>query len=661
MNTIAGIMQRATKAFGAGDFVAARTLATEALDLDRNNRQVWQFLAIAQIQSGQAAEGLDLLQRLLKAEPGNKPLRLNTAKAALDAGRADLVESLCRPIAQDPAAQQLVALAARKIGNAQDAVATLRALCAERPDDARLLNNYGNALLDAGQEREAIAVFERACALTPQEPQLWLNLGRAHSVAEQFDAALSAFATAVQLNPTDPDVNVELGKSLLRYGQHEQALLRLSEAARAGRNEAAVLVMIGLCFAGLERREESENAYRTALHVDPGHVGAMLNLALQLERENRLEEIETLVENARKQGQTGDELAYCEALLLRRNGDLAGALALIEQHNPDGLDNHVRAQMIGQIADRQGDVDKAFAAFAEMNASMALYPEARRYNGTEHGQTVRHATSVLTPALMRNWATLPAPDPRSSPAFLGGFLRSGTTLLDTILMGHADTEVREEQPMLARLEEAGVSIDLLPTISPAGLARMRDAYFDELARYGPVPPGKLIVDKYPLMTLRAAFIHRAFPDAKFIFALRHPCDVVLSCFMQSFRVTRAMASFLTLENSARFYDAAMEHWIRAQETFPLHVHTVRYEDMVQDLEGELRPLLDFLGLAWDPALLDHQKTARDRGYIRTPSYAQVTEKLYTRSSGRWEAYRAHMEPILPILRPWIERFGYEPV
>lgn len=80
--------------------------------------------------------------------------------------------------------------------------------------------------------------------------------------------------------------------------------------------------------------------------------------------------------------------------------------------------------------------------------------------------------------------------------------------------------------------------------------------------------------------------------------------------------------------------------------------------MVADLEGQLRPLLDFLGLEWDASLLDYQKTAKDRGYIRTPSYAQVTEKLYTRSSGRWESYRRHMEPVLPTLEPWIERFGY---
>ena len=122
-----------------------------------------------------------------------------------------------------------------------------------------------------------------------------------------------------------------------------------------------------------------------------------------------------------------------------------------------------------------------------------------------------------------------------------------------------------------------------------------------------------------------------------------------------------MSAFLKLETAALFYDAVMQHWERAREVLPLNVHTIRYEDMVEDLEGELRPLIDFVGVGWDDSLLEHQKTAKDRGYIRTPSYAQVTEKIYTRSSGRWTKYRAHLEPILPVLAPWVERFGYEPL
>ncbi|MGX7925533.1 tetratricopeptide repeat-containing sulfotransferase family protein [Tsuneonella sp. HG094] len=661
MRDLATVMAQATGAFHGGDFTRARDLAQRAAHSEPTNVQVLQFLGIAQAQSGDPQSGLATLKRAIGLAPSDKQLRLNAARAAIDAGAFDEVESICLPLGSEPAAQQVLAQAARLSGDARTASDRLGALVAKNPADSRLLNNYGNALIDAGHVKEAIAAFEKASALDPNNPQVWLNLGRAHSIDQRFNQALAAFRTAIALPSADAEVTLELGKSLLRYGCYEEALPQLSEAARRGKRDAQVIVMIGLCYSGMEKLADAERAYRTALSIDPTSPDAILNLALQLERENREDEIERLAKAARKAGMDGAALWYCDALVLRRKGDNRAALDIIEAHHPEGMDVYAREQLIGQLADRVGDADRAFAAFSAMNGEMLLTPSGQQHSGTEYIRSIAEDTGTLTPQWYSHWTGEAPRDGRASPAFLGGFLRSGTTLLDTVLMGHADTEVREEQAMITRLREIAGSLEALPTLPAERIALMRAAYFSELRAGGPVPAGKLIVDKFPLMTLRAAYVHRAFPDAKFIFALRHPCDVVLSCWMQNFRITSAMSSFLTLENAARFYDAAMTHWERAREVLPLDVHTVRYEDMVVDLEGELRPLIAFLGLEWDDALLNHQKTARDRGYIRTPSYAQVTEKIYTRSSGRWESYRAHMEPILPILAPWVEKFGYEPV
>ena len=80
--------------------------------------------------------------------------------------------------------------------------------------------------------------------------------------------------------------------------------------------------------------------------------------------------------------------------------------------------------------------------------------------------------------------------------------------------------------------------------------------------------------------------------------------------------------------------------------------------MVQDPPTVLRPVVEALGLEWHEGMLDHTKTAAERGLIRTASYAQVTQPIYTRSVGRWQRYRKHLEPVLPVLAPWIEKFGY---
>ena len=102
----------------------------------------------------------------------------------------------------------------------------------------------------------------------------------------------------------------------------------------------------------------------------------------------------------------------------------------------------------------------------------------------------------------------------------------------------------------------------------------------------------------------------------------------------------------------------MRHWEKARRLFGLPVREVVYERLVRDSARELRPLFEGLGLAWPDGGIDHRDAARRRGTVTTASYAQVTEPLYARSAGRWTRYRTHLEPIFPVLEPWIDRFGY---
>ena len=106
------------------------------------------------------------------------------------------------------------------------------------------------------------------------------------------------------------------------------------------------------------------------------------------------------------------------------------------------------------------------------------------------------------------------------------------------------------------------------------------------------------------------------------------------------------------------YDAVMTTWFNALGALDLKAHTITYERLVEDPRSELRPLLTALGLDWSDELLDHRSTAKARGTINTPSYAQVTQPLSRRASGRWKRYREQLGPVLPILLPWAKRLGY---
>jgi len=311
----------------------------------------------------------------------------------------------------------------------------------------------------------------------------------------------------------------------------------------------------------------------------------------------------------------------------------------------------------GTSLEGSGEYDEAFAAFERMNDIIlkdGSEPEAR---AAAYREQVRAQRDAMTADWAGSWRAAEVDD-RPSPAFLVGFPRSGTTLLDTILMSHESTEVLEEEPTLVRATEALGGFEAIADASDEQIRAARDAYFEIARTLTPLAPGKLLIDKNPLSMNSVAAIRRIFPDAKIILALRHPCDVVLSCYVTNFKPNNAMANFLHLDTAAELYDLSFGLFEKSRELLNPAVHVMKYEKLVEDRDRELRPLLDFLGLDWDNRVLDHESTARARGHIKTASYAQVVEPIYKRSAGRWQNYRKHIEPALPVIEPWVAKFGY---
>ena len=192
-----------------------------------------------------------------------------------------------------------------------------------------------------------------------------------------------------------------------------------------------------------------------------------------------------------------------------------------------------------------------------------------------------------------------------------------------------------------------------------GGLQARDEYFKIASQRTPLTPGKVLIDKNPLSMNLLPIIHRLFPGARIILALRHPCDVVFSCYAANFKLNDGMSSFLRLDTAAELYDLSFRYFEQAQELLGFPVHTTVYEKVVENREAELRSLVEFLGLEWNDAVLDHETTAQSRGRIKTASYAQVGQPIYNQAAGRWMNFRKHIEPVLPVLAPWAAKFGYD--
>jgi hypothetical protein len=144
---------------------------------------------------------------------------------------------------------------------------------------------------------------------------------------------------------------------------------------------------------------------------------------------------------------------------------------------------------------------------------------------------------------------------------------------------------------------------------------------------------------------------------KIVFALRDPRDVVISCFMQQLPLNAVSVNYLTLEGTAKKYASTMRAWLKIRNVLRNSWIEIRYEDMVTDLEGQARKVLDFLGLEWDERVLDYHRRAQSK-HVHSPTYEAVTKPIYTSSVARWRNYAEQLEPYINILQPFIDEFGY---
>ncbi|MDX1431466.1 MAG: sulfotransferase [Gammaproteobacteria bacterium] len=592
--------------------------------------------ANALLAAGDTEAAIELYRRVLALEPGASGVLNNLGLALQAAGDArGAADAFRRSVAlspANPAAQYNLGNALRALGEPRDAIAAYRRTLELDARNAVAHNNLGAVLLEVGEPGEALGAIERAIALAPDAAEAHNNLGLAELALGRPAAAALALRRCLELAPHYADALLNLGRVLELEGDADGAV----------------------------------GCYERAAALAPDGVDALTRHARLLESLSRLDEAGALVERGLAIAPASPELNLLAARRARREGRLDDAITRLESLARDDMDDDVRgaiANELGQLYDQRGEHDRAFACLREGNAHRARTARARGLDKDEFARRCRELTEAFLAEDGDRWPSAGGPAAGEAPIFMVGFPRSGTTLLEQILDAH---------PLLASLDEkatlpgvADLILDdrvryprALASVGADDVDELRGAYFRSVDEHVVRAPGTRVVDKLPLNILRVPLIWRLFPRAKIILSLRHPCDVVLSCYMQSFELNSAMANFLTLEDTARFYGEAMDTWRRAAALLPLDYHTVRYESLVDDLEGEARGVLEFLEVPWHDGVLEFFEHARRRGPISTPSSYQVTQPLYRRALERWRRYEKELAPVIGDLAPWIEHFGY---
>jgi hypothetical protein len=355
-------------------------------------------------------------------------------------------------------------------------------------------------------------------------------------------------------------------------------------------------------------------------------------------------------------------------------GDAQAALALLEAPATAGQEPGPSEWLErGRLLDRVGRYEDAFAAYTE--GKRRLREATGQAYLAEHAQhTAQRLRSFFIADRLR---TLPQAGVRSDiaqPLFVLGFPRSGTTLTEQTLSAHPAIAAGDELPIVAEI--TGLMPRMLdsPLTYPDALAELwmgdhrddlnnlRDYYLQRVAQLGivPVPHGnnakgvRWFTDKMPLNETNLGLIALMFPASPLVHVIRHPLDVVLSVF--SNLLTHGYYCAYALESIARHIVLVADLVAHYRAQMNLRYLAVRYEDMVANQEATIRQVLDFVGEEFDPRCLAFHENTR---YARTASYAQVSEKLYDRSRFRYLKYLPQLEPVIPVLRPVIERLGYE--
>ena len=300
---------------------------------------------------------------------------------------------------------------------------------------------------------------------------------------------------------------------------------------------------------------------------------------------------------------------------------------------------------LARLLDTAGRYDEAFAYLAAANV---LHRRQRAVLGEcfdpvafqrEVGGLIEVFAPELFPAVA-GWG-----NPSQLPVFIVGMPRSGTSLVEQIAASHSRVFGAGERDEITRLAAALTAHGGNRPVAQwdANFARqLADAQIANLQKLG--GGAARVIDKMPDNVLFLGMIAALFPAARVILCQRDPRDTCLSCYFQRFEQGHEFA--YDLEDCGRRFlhvDRLATHWL---SVLPIEMLVIDYEELVEDLEGQGRRLIEFLGLDWEPAYLEFHKTQRP---VFSGSYWQVRQPLYSSSVGRWRKYEKHLGPLLEVL------------
>jgi thioredoxin-like negative regulator of GroEL len=484
-----------------------------------------------------------------------------------------------------------------------------------------------------------------APARDPAGAARWLDAGAAHATAGRMAEAAEAYVRAERADPDDFRAPFSLATVDLKLGRPGRALPRLRRVAELKPDLFEVHHNLGGAAQTLERWDEAAGAYQHALALRPEAIETRRNLAIVLAVLGRIDAAEA--EHRRLAADPRTRLWALTRLALLRPAAIADADLGDMRRAADfpATDPDTRIGLsfaLGEVLERRGRDDEAFAAFAAGNRLKRAALDARVE--TRPGALLAAHADSARRVMAKHAATAADGLSTDAPIFIVGMPRSGSTLLEQILSSHPQVTALGETAALPRLLEAGALAGDVGQTTVRALARR---YLDAVRARGWRGAGRF-VDKTLENYLHVGAIARMFPRAVILHAVRDPMDTCLSCYRQLFAAgAETLYDLADIGAEYARYREVMAHWARA---LPGRVIEVDHEALVADPEGRIRWLVTVAcGLPWREACLAFHEAG---GAVRTASSAQVRQPIFRTSLDRWRRYQAHLAPLIEALGPY---------
>jgi tetratricopeptide (TPR) repeat protein len=549
-----------------------------------------------------------------------------------------------------------------------DAIRVFNSLTLKHPASARHWENLGTANRGAKRYDAALVAFARALALGPPSALMLYNLGLVHAELLDLPSAHEVLSRARTLAPRDAWICAALAKCSYDLGDFQGARSTLEAWQQFEGMTPVVLAEIAYLLTLMGEVGSAQPAIQSLAAQSP--LGrAALTQANVLERLNRLPEARAALQRARfgtSLPGSDPDLLLAEAILAQRESKHEQARDLLKEALKDHREFTLRHNLLFPLAvslDALGDYEAAFAAMGEAHRSQVEYlAAALGKSPAAESPTLELTRRGVAAGEPLEWLDEAAPSREQSPVFVVGFPRSGTTLLEIALDAHPALRSMDEQPFLARAVDHMRSFGLdypadLGKLTAQQLTLLRAQYWQRADAQVSLGAGQRLVDKNPLNLLRLPLIRRLFPRAHTVLIVRHPCDVLMSCFIQHFRAPDLALLCRDVPTLAESFRRSFDYWYAQQALLGAATFEIRYETLVADLEAQLRALASFLELPWEPAMLSPAARARARGFISTPSYTQVIQPVSSQAIGRWRNYEPHLREVMPTLAPYLERWS----